>query len=469
MNAQLAHWLDVSGLTKKEFARRIQVRAHSKGLRHVSTAPSRVRGWLAGQQPAEPGVADVVAEVLAEACGRPLGTEDLGFRATAVRLASEPTALAVVPELADALDSQSRMDLIRSTHDLHAEEAGIVSGDALLDAAEHIALGLPGHVPDPRSAIRIGSQHAAVIEHSANVFRRWDNEFGSGMRRKAVVGQLSEAAGLLNGPFQNEQAARQMFAAVADLAQLAGWMSYDLQLHATAQHYFLLGMHLAKDAGDRPQVARMLYCLARQMIDLGRYREALDMAQTGVYALRRVATPRAAALLHIIEGRAHAGMGQASACRRALGAAQDAFTRAGEDTDPNWCAFFDEAELFGLLGVTLRDLALADHEHARRHAADAQPWIQRAVEQRPRNYLRSQVMDIDSLAVVNVLLDEPENAAEAVSNAIAMSREVTSSRVGNRLRRTRRLAEARFPGMPVIMDLRDRTDALIDGGNLLRS
>ena len=73
------------------------------------------------------------------------------------------------------------------------------------------------------------------------------------MRRKAVVGQLTEAAELLRGPFQDDRVARRLFSAVADLAQLAGWMSYDLQLHATAQRYFLLGMHLAKDAGDRPR------------------------------------------------------------------------------------------------------------------------------------------------------------------------------------------------------------------------
>jgi hypothetical protein len=114
---------------------------------------------------------------------------------------------------------------------------------------------------------------------------------------------------------------------------------------------------LAKDAGDRPQVGRMLYCLARQMIDLHRYREALDLAQTGVYAIRRSSTPKTMALLYVIEARAHAGLGQARDCTRALGAAQDAFARAGRDTDPAWCAFFDEGELYGLLGVTLRDLA----------------------------------------------------------------------------------------------------------------
>jgi hypothetical protein len=285
------------------------------------------------------------------------------------------------------------------------------------------------------------------------------------MRRKAVVGQLNEAAELLRGPFQDDRVARRLFSAVADLAQLAGWMSYDLQLHATAQRYFLLGMHLAKDAGDRPQVGRMLYCLARQMIDLQRYREALDLAQTGVYAIRRSSTPKTMALLHVIEARAHAGMGQTGDCSRALGAAQDAFARAGKDTDPAWCAFFDEGELYGLLGVTLRDLALADSDHARRHAADARQWIEQAIQQRPRNFLRSRVMDMDGLAVVNVLLGEPEAAGQAAATAMTMAVAVTLARVMSRLRRTAWLAQARFPDASDISGLREQVAALPSGAD----
>lgn len=465
MNGGFAHWLEASGLNKKEFARRVQARAHAKGLRHVSTAASRVRGWVAGQQPTEPEVAQIVADVLSEACRCPVTIEDIGFRASAAPRRSDPAELAVIPALTETLSSQSRTDLILTSRDVRAEQADIASGDALLDAVEQIALGQPALVPDFYSLPRLGLQHVAQIEQTTNAFRRWDNEFGSGMRRKAVVGQLNEAAELLRGPFQGERVARRLFSAVADLAQLAGWMSYDLQLHATAQRYFLLGMHLAKDAGDRPQVGRMLYCLARQMIDLQRYREALDLAQTGVYAIRRSSTPKTMALLQVIEARAHAGMGQARDCRRALGAAQDAFAQAGKDTDPAWCGFFDEGELYGLLGVTLRDLALADTAHPRRYAADARQWIEQAIQQRPRHFLRSRVMDIDGLAVVNLLLGEPEAAGQAAAAAMTMATTVTSARVMSRLRKTAWLAQERFPDASAVTELREQAAALPSGAD----
>ena len=114
-------------------------------------------------------------------------------------------------------------------------------------------------------------------------------------------------------------------------------------------------------------------------------------------------------------------MGQVQDCHQALGAAQEAFARAETDTDPGWCAFFDDGELCGLLGVTLRDLALADTDHAAQRAADARPWIEQAIEQRPRQFLRSRVMDMDGLAVVNVLLGEPEAAGKAATASLAMA------------------------------------------------
>jgi transcriptional regulator with XRE-family HTH domain len=359
--------------------------------------------------------------------------------------APSPVSLAILPRPAELLHRQCQADIMLPQHDLGAELAGVAGGEELLDTAEQVALGRPAQMPYAGREVRIGQSHIAQIEAITAVFRGWDNEYGGGLRRGAVVGQLNGAAMLLDGPFHDEQAGRRFFSAIADLAQLVGWMTFDLHLHATAQRYYLLGLRLAKDAGDRAQVARLLYCLARQMVDLGQPREALDLAQSGLYAIRRSSVPKATAMLRIIEARSHACTGDAKECHNALGLAQDAFSRVGANTDPEWCGFFDEGELCGLVGVTLRDLALCDADHAHDHAADAMPWIERAVRQRPRAYLRSKVLDVDGLAVTSLLLGEPEAAAEHAISAISLARDMTSSRVTSKLRRTVRLAEQRFP------------------------
>jgi hypothetical protein len=393
----------------------------------------------AAESPADSRGADLLAE-----CGH--RASDLG-------------SLAVITRLTDALANECRADFARAKHDQRAELAGVAVGEELLETVEHAALGRPASIPATGGVMRIGPEHVAQLQATTTVFRQWDNEFGGGLRRRAVVGQLSEAADLLGGPFRNEQVGRLLFSAVVDLAQLAGWMSFDLEMQSTAQRYFVLGARLARDAGDRAQVARLLYCLARQMVDLGRQRDALDLAQAGLYAIRRGPAPKATAMLHAIEARAYACMGEAKQCHRALGVAQDAFSRSGASTDPAWSEFFDEGELCGLVGVTLRDLALSDPGHVRRHAGDARQWIERAVSQRPPVFLRSKVLDMDGLAVTALLLGEPEAAADLVISAASLARDVTSARVTSRLRRTVVLARQRFPDAPGVADLGEHVEA----------
>jgi hypothetical protein len=43
-------------------------------------------------------------------------------------------------------------------------------------------------------------EHVKQVEAATAIFRSWDNQYGGGLRRKAVVGQLSEVVGLLRGP-----------------------------------------------------------------------------------------------------------------------------------------------------------------------------------------------------------------------------------------------------------------------------
>lgn len=83
------------------------------------------------------------------------------------------------------------------------------------------------------------------------MFRQWDAQCGGGLRRKAVVGQLHEVTDLLQ---ENHPAPvmRRLFKVAAELAELAGWMSYDIGLHPTAQKYFVLALHAAKEGGDKP-------------------------------------------------------------------------------------------------------------------------------------------------------------------------------------------------------------------------
>jgi hypothetical protein len=358
----------------------------------------------------------------------------------------------------ESLAATTLADLSTVRRDPRSERTRARDGEPLLRAAEQAAFGQTAPVRDVTSTRPSTEDDAAAIEAATAVFRAWDNAQGGGLRRKAVIGQLSDVSALLEGSFANEQAARRCYSAIADLAQLAGWMTWDLQLHATAQQYYLLALTLARDAGDRPQVARMMYCLSRQMIDLGRPADALDLAAAGTYAIRRQCPSKATALLLIAQARAHACLGDEQESRIKLGAAQDAFTR--DAPDPSWCGFFDEAELAGLTGVTLRELAFAVPESAARTAAEARTWIQRAAGIRPSGFLRSKILDTDGIAMTSLLAGEPDRAAAATADALTLTRQLHSPRTIRRVRATIELGASTYPDAAAWDDLAGQARAL---------
>ncbi|HEX5401867.1 MAG TPA: hypothetical protein VFX16_06155 [Pseudonocardiaceae bacterium] len=349
-------------------------------------------------------------------------------------------------------------DLTTANREAGTERIRARDGELLLRLVEQTAFGPTVLLQDSGRGGPVTEDDAVVIETATAVFRAWDNAQGGGLRRKAVIGQLADTTALLDGPFASNQAARRCYSAVADLAQLAGWMTWDLQLHATAQNYYLLGLALARDAGDRSQVARMMYCLSRQMIDLGRPVDALDLAAAGSYAIRRQTPPKATALLLVAQARAHACLGAEKECRASLSAAQDSFT--GNAPDREWCSFFDGAEFAGLTGVTLRDLALAAPESATRIATEARSWTEKAARGRSAAFLRSKILDTDGVAVTSLLAGEPDRAAVATADALTLTSRLRSPRTIRRVTDTIAMGARAFPHAAPWDDLADQAQAL---------
>lgn len=457
LNTDFAFWAESSRLATKELSRRIHKRCQAKGLRHVSAAPSRVRGWLAGQQPSDAGTKEAIAEVLTEACGEPLTPGDLGFTYSPQRSGSDlPWA---PPHVGESLDKLSRSDLMINRHDQQAELQAVATGKTLTAPLERWATSRPERELSPASTGVIGAGHVEQLESATRVFRDWDNEHGGGLRRKAVIGQLNEVTQLLDGSFSSRNVRNRLFTTVADLAQLAGWMAYDVRLHATAQKYYVLGLHLAREAGDRLQGARMLYCLSRQMIELDHPHDAYDLAQLALHGSWRIQAPKVTTMLLLMKARALANLPnpEVEECRRTLDSAHDTFTRPGED--PSWAGFFDEPALAGMSGACLRDLAVTDTGNSRRHATDAEPLIKHAIDLRSEAYLRSHVFDFTTLAGAYVCMDEPEQAAATASTALDLAGTVRSARVADRLSSTAAMATNRFPGVQPLQEVETKIGA----------
>jgi hypothetical protein len=210
-------------------------------------------------------------------------------------------------------------------------------------------------------------------------------------------------------------------------------------LQPTAQKYFVLALHAAKEAGDKPFGSFVLSSMSRQMIHLGRPEDALELIHLAQYGSRDCASPRTQAMLYAMEARAYANMGQPGKCKRAVRMAEDTFADAEEfdEPEPDWIRFFSEAELNGENAHSYRDLAyVAGRSPA--YASLAEPVMAKAVELfgEDAEHQRSYALNLVGMATVHLLRREPEQSAVLAEKAMTIAKKVRSERVNTRIRKT---------------------------------
>lgn len=483
-NERLASWFQRSGWSKGELARQVNRRARQLGAHHISTDTSRVRRWLDGEQPREP-IPRILSELFSERFGCVVSIEDLGLRSVVQSAAVSGIDLPWAgPQTATLINEFSRGDLMLGRRGYLGTSLSISAGPSLIepmqrwlvpqapdasgptgDAAAHDALPRARHHDrgESRRMSGLSGPELAMLEHTVVEFRNWDAQSGGGLRRKAVVGQLHEVTDLLQETHSASVRGR-LFRVTAELAELAGWMSYDVGLQPTAQKYFVLALHAAKEAGDRPLGAYVLSEMSRQMIHLGRGDDALELVHLAQYGSRGAATARTRSMLYAMEARAYASLGQPARCHRAVRAAQETFgeIEAGEP-EPDWIGFFTEAELNAENAHSYRDLAYVAGRSPR-YVSTARPLMERAVELFARECAaypasgrrRSYALNLIGMATVHLLAGEAEEGAAHASQAVDLARQLRSERVSNRLRKTSASAVRDFDGVPEVAELAER-------------
>jgi hypothetical protein len=305
-------------------------------------------------------------------------------------------------------------------------------------------------------AAPVGSQEIESLERSVEVFRAWDASRGGGLQRKAVVGQLNEVGGMLSYRHP-AHLQRRLWGVAANLAVLAGWMSHDVGLEPTAQKYFVIAAHAAREGGDRPRAGEALSRAARQMVHLGRPEDALDLIELAVSGSGEEALPRTRAMLQTIEAWAQGQMGRGQAMRRTLGEAEELFASDNGDTPPpSWMQNFDEADLHGMQALAYR--TLADHDPAA--AAQAQAHAQRAMKLRGEGRERSMIFDYLSMASACFIADDPEQADAYARKALLNIGQNSSHRTWDRLRDMYQLT-GRYSGDPRIQNLRQEIETVL--------
>ncbi|GLF97290.1 tetratricopeptide repeat protein [Streptomyces yaizuensis] len=416
-NERLQALIQEAGCSNAGLARRVNMVGAERGLdlRYDKTSVAR---WLRGQQPRgrAPGI---IAEALGRKLGRTVTIDEIGMAngknlASGVGLQFSPTVLGAIEQVCELWRSDvGRRDFLSGAS---------VAASALVEPSrDWLITGADTQVARTAGA-RVGASDVEAVRAMTRALTDLDHRFGSGHVRPVVVHYLnSVVSGLLSGSYR-ESVGRELFAAVARLTELAGYMAVDTGQPGLAQRYYIQALRLAQAAGDRAYGG---YVLAASMshlaAQLGNPREIAQLARAAQEGARGHVTPRAEAMFYAAEARGHALLGDARTCQTVAGRASAALERAEPATgdDPDWIAHFDRAYLADELAHCYRDLGQG--EAAARQATDA-------LEGHPESRARRRAIGLVLLASAQVQQREVEQACHTGTRAVELLGRLRSTR-----------------------------------------
>lgn len=447
-NERLQALIQEAACSNAGLARRVNMcgAEHGLDLRYDKTSVAR---WLRGQQPRgrAPGI---IAEALGRKLGRTVTIDEIGMAngknlASGVGLQFAPTVVGAVEQVCELWRSDvGRRDFLTGS---------TVASSALVEPSRDWLITAPDTQVARATGARVGTADVEAVRAMTEALSELDHRYGSGHIRPVVVHYLnSVVSGLLAGSYR-EPVGRALFAAVARLTELAGYMAVDTGQHGLAQRYYIQSLRLAQAAGDRAYGG---YVLAASMshlaASLGNPREIAQLARAAQEGARGQVTPRAEAMFHAAEARGHALMGDARACQtastRALTAMDGAEATMGSGDDPSWIAHFDRAYLADELAHCHRDLGQAESAAAR---------AEEAVAGHPEGRARRRAIGLYLLASAQVQQREIERACHTAAQATELLNGLRSDRGAEYLDDFRQRLEP-YGEEPVVRDFSARLE-----------
>ncbi len=291
-----------------------------------------------------------------------------------------------------------------------------------------------GHVPVPG---KVGMADVEFVQRVTASLRGLDQRHGGLSVVDSASGLLNWSRGLL-GRCEDETTAVPMSIALADLARLIGWAYHDIGEHGFARSYLTLALSYARSVGADSLTASILYVLGRMSLAERRPREALRMFQLGQISAQDASNAGESARLHTNVAWAHAMMGNRRQMHDSLARAEHEISQVGAtDMDPWNEVFFTAGEQAGLTSVIFNELALASDDpkiaqqytiHALQRATDS---LGSSADDRP---IRSLAFDHTTAAACLFRLGDIGSAVASADMALALTGEVLSARVVDRLR-----------------------------------
>jgi hypothetical protein len=286
---------------------------------------------------------------------------------------------------------------------------------------------------------RPGTEDVEQLEAQTRALRAVDHSGGGGMCRDAVPAWIHRGRELLEAAPAEPVRAR-LFAAVADLHNLAAWTSFESGHVGAAHHHLDLALPLAEHGGHHELAADIRYRRGRIHLHHGAADEALVQFQHGRLAARRSGSPLAASILSANQAWAYAAKGEEQLGLELLGRATEEFEAAGTGDPPDWARFFTETDVSAMVGTVHTELALRVRPRRARVAVAA---LTDAVDRYGPDMARSRSFCLAMLAVDHLLEGDLERGSEVGTEAVDTAETLKSVRTKDRLRPLKLAAEKR--------------------------
>jgi transcriptional regulator with XRE-family HTH domain len=356
---------------------------------------------------------DVLARV-SEGLGVPRGYMGLAY--------DEATATSVVRESGDALAEEDESVKRRK---FVTNAAAVMFGSGVLAAERSEWLTNLPQTPIPG---RIGMSDVKQVEAATRALRALDYQYGGGACRDAVVAQLSWGQRLISATC-TDVVRQNLFRALADLQNLAGWTTFDIGMLDSSRNHFARAIEFAKQSGDHGLMSNVLYRMGRVYLHYHAPNDALKLFQLGQIAAQDSGSELAVAVLCANEAWAYAMMDDPDQTVKLIGRARDEFARANLDEAPDWVRFFDETDMHAMIGTVHTELSERDVKHS----AIAIPAITKALAGYNDAMARSRAFNLTALATNHLRQGDVDHGVRIGRDALLLAGSLRSARVVDRL------------------------------------
>lgn len=292
---------------------------------------------------------------------------------------------------------------------------------------------------------RGGQSAASIVEAAIANARRLDDVSGSRVAVRPALAQRDVIRSLLEGgPL--EPVKTRLAVAAADLSQLLGWLSFDMNDHDTARAYFNEGLQAAHEAGDKALGAYLLGNLAFLSIYEDRPQEALPFAEAARRRVEGTGSLAAQSWIATVEAEVFASLNDRDGTEESLDRARAGFARTKPEESPPWMYHYNQSGLESGVGTCYLRLGLAE---------PARQAMKQTLAGSDASVIRERSIYLARLGQTYVPAGEVDEACRFGGEALSIAADTRCDRAVLRVRKLRTQLEP-WASEPMVRQLDDQ-------------